>query len=1568
MTDLYGNVVPGERVDILIKDGVADGVLKLNPADPNATTVVNATARFGTTDASGEISVLYEAPGVAGAEDTLDAFGSGAAQGDVTDVIYTSVASGATDLRIVFVGGAMAPAGQSFSFGIEAVDGNGNIDTADTSSVAIGADVGGAITFSETDFGVPVSQVSLAAGVKVLYGRGQNAGTWNITVSDEDTVLTGATETVDIVDTGAVDRYVVTAVDSVEAGVAFSVSVVARDTFGNAVSGANNGVTLVAVDAGDTTLVMSDTLLVRSATLSSGTASVGETYLRVVPIRVRVRDGSGNEGFSGLVKVTPAPAYRLAEVSGDSTGVLSGGTVALAARVLDTYDNPVAGEVVSFSVTLGSGSVDVPGPMSDGSGRVDVNFTTGVAAGENRARATIGDGNPAGLESVEFVVETEAGGIASYQVVPEKTAVVAGEVINVEVRGSDANGNLVTNDSTTIVSLGSDTGNGIYGAPVGVLLGGIYTTAMFDTVAESVILTVQTQGGGPSGASPAVSVNPATPYEVVKISGDASGLVVGSVAGLEVETRDAFGNVTPGVVVIFDVMTDPGGAFITDAVGDPNDGITVADAVGRATASLTTSLTVGDNTAMASILDGVPPGLETRTFTVSTVAGVIAAYTVTAGTTDQTAGTGVGFTVAAFDSAGNVVDDSTTLVTLTLDPGSGGVFAATPMVLQNGAFSTSVSDTIAEVIRIRATTQAGSATGLSAPVTIHPDMPAGVITASVVPDTITANGGSASTVISDPIQDRYGNVASSGGLIRVSVDQGSIGSPDQDPSTPATNEQQIDGSGIVAFDVISDNVAGTATVSMTSVGGSASGVASIAYAPPPAFVCLDAPVPSIIVPGDSIAFAVPVENTSATGLVLSTSTVFEFNDGTRFFSAPLAAPKWIAPSVTDTLVFEVAAVDSQMVPTAYQPVVRFAGTDQFGATFAQTCQLPAASVRMSLIEISSITATPLVSRGRTENVIVGITNRSSDTAIIAAATLAIPLGDYIFNPSPDLPDTISPGMTSFVNFAVTIQPSSPLVTTSIDASVSGTVNGLAVSDLSLAPNALPQWTIESAASLAYVAGSLAPGIVSQGQAQSLSVTVQNQGQATVTLDTVATTLSFTDGGNIYNAGLAQATALAGNSSQLLQFDTVTVPAGFTPGVYGVALHLEGAENGGPLVADLNTGVSGDSIRVVTPASVAYQAGSLAPVVVNKTTTTFFEITLLNSGGATVDLDPDSSRFSFAGGIYDAALDRTFGATVVGGGPSTLRFTAELVSPAISPGAHAPTVRLVGDENGLPFAVTIGPGDSVQVQNAADITIENTSAALGITTRVVPKGARDVRMMAMRIENPASNTDSVRLRWIDVALRDQNRNLVANPAATVTEFYALKDGVRIDGAVGQNPMRIQVDALGPGAVIPPQGTSDIVLVVSVASSATLESFTIEVPGSSDMLIENVFSAERIFVVDKVTGRDFAGKLRSLSLVILSGEFSEYTHNYPNPFHAGRESTRIAYLLSSQADVSIRIFTLGGEIVYERRFSAGEPQTTAGPQEVLWDGRNMSGEVVRNGLYVCRVEAGPNSATFKIAVAK
>ena len=85
------------------------------------------------------------------------------------------------------------------------------------------------------------------------------------------------------------------------------------------------------------------------------------------------------------------------------------------------------------------------------------------------------------------------------------------------------------------------------------------------------------------------------------------------------------------------------------------------------------------------------------------------------------------------------------------------------------------------------------------------------------------------------------------------------------------------------------------------------------------------------------------------------------------------------------------------------------------------------------------------------------------------------------------------------------------------------------------------------------------------------------------------------------------------------------------------------------------------------------------------------------------------------------------------------------------------------------------------------------------------------------------------------------------------------------------------------------------------------------------------------------------------------------NVPNPFNP---STTIRYTLSEASDVRLTIYNALGQ---EVRALINATQST-GVQSVQWDGRDASGELVATGLYIYRLEAGPNVAIRKMILAK
>jgi hypothetical protein len=88
------------------------------------------------------------------------------------------------------------------------------------------------------------------------------------------------------------------------------------------------------------------------------------------------------------------------------------------------------------------------------------------------------------------------------------------------------------------------------------------------------------------------------------------------------------------------------------------------------------------------------------------------------------------------------------------------------------------------------------------------------------------------------------------------------------------------------------------------------------------------------------------------------------------------------------------------------------------------------------------------------------------------------------------------------------------------------------------------------------------------------------------------------------------------------------------------------------------------------------------------------------------------------------------------------------------------------------------------------------------------------------------------------------------------------------------------------------------------------------------------------------------------------------NYPNPFHPPVQGTTLAWKLSDDATVTLRIFTQTGDLVLEHTFTRGAPGGLSGLNTWVWDGANGNGRTVSSGGYLAFVEAQGNGATLHV----
>jgi hypothetical protein len=91
---------------------------------------------------------------------------------------------------------------------------------------------------------------------------------------------------------------------------------------------------------------------------------------------------------------------------------------------------------------------------------------------------------------------------------------------------------------------------------------------------------------------------------------------------------------------------------------------------------------------------------------------------------------------------------------------------------------------------------------------------------------------------------------------------------------------------------------------------------------------------------------------------------------------------------------------------------------------------------------------------------------------------------------------------------------------------------------------------------------------------------------------------------------------------------------------------------------------------------------------------------------------------------------------------------------------------------------------------------------------------------------------------------------------------------------------------------------------------------------------------------------------------------------NPWHPGSGVARFAYTLVEESILDFRIFTLGGELVLNRRIEASSPLAAPGPHIIEWDGLNGAGVMVHDGVYIVSllVTRTGEEARLKVAVLK
>lgn len=260
------------------------------------------------------------------------------------------------------------------------------------------------------------------------------------------------------------------------------------------------------------------------------------------------------------------------------------------------------------------------------------------------------------------------------------------------------------------------------------------------------------------------------------------------------------------------------------------------------------------------------------------------------------------------------------------------------------------------------------------------------------------------------------------------------------------------------------------------------------------------------------------------------------------------------------------------------------------------------------------------------------------------------------------------------------------------------------------------------------------------------------------------------------------------------------------------------------------------------------------------------------------------------------------------------------------------------------------------------------------TSAVLTGQQNVEMFRFRLENTGENgANNILLQGLTLDIID--RAGTAIPAAQVlASIKVVKDNgqLLISSAEMGSGSQLDLDFVQADTLIS-QVPDTIRVLVDIAGATTLTNFRLLLNGVDHVSAVDQDSKKRVTVDLFDLANQRSNRLESLSAVPIENRFETSFYNAPNPFSPARDGvTRFTYTLQQSSEVELQIFTMFGELVLIRRFSASEWEGTAdsgaGPKTIEWDGRNGKGQAVLNGVYLAVLRTAEGEATTKVAVLK
>ena len=739
------------------------------------------------------------------------------------------------------------------------------LETGDNSTVVTATISSGAGTLLGT------TTVTVIDGVATFAGLGdKTAGPITITFASGN--LTTATTGTIVINPAAASQLVVTQEPSstAVAGAAFTTQpiVAEEDKYGNVITGDSTSKVTAARGSVGTASLQGNTLTV---TLVDGVAKfAGLSYDKAEPMDIGFSSNVVGVSVtsSNNIAVSPATASQLVINQQPSPTATAG---------LAFASQPVVYEEDQFNnIETGDNSTVITAMLSSGAGPIGGTATATVSGGVARfsnladklaetAKLDFTSGTMTSLPSNAIVVSPATAEKLVIAVEPSSTA-TAGQAFAVQpvVYVEDAEGNIVTSDNSTLVSVALASGNGLPEGTTSVTVkDGIATFAGLNEITAGTIALEFSGDGLTAGPSSNIVITPAAPFRLKIATQPSPTATAGQAFATQpvIEELDLFGN----------IVTTDSSTVITAAISFGNGPL-----VGTATATLAGGVATFTNLADTSI-GTISLGFSGNGLSVGPTNNIV----ISPGTATQlviltqpfpavTAGNALTdpIVVAEEDQYGNIItSDNSTQVTASLHSGTGTLNGTKTATVVNGIASFSdLEDDMAGTLSLQFAAP-GVPDVISKPSMVSPG-PAAIIKVVGKPPSGVIAGISFGGFVVD-VMDNYGNLETSfNGPVTAALATGSSGTLGGTPTVDAV-------SGEATFGNLVADTSGPISLTATS---NATGTSLMS--PPPV------PVVVSSAPADHFVVTTTFANTDVAGSDASVSVTAEDQFGNVASSGP----------------------------------------------------------------------------------------------------------------------------------------------------------------------------------------------------------------------------------------------------------------------------------------------------------------------------------------------------------------------------------------------------------------------------------------------------------------------------------------------------------------------------------------------------------------------------------------------------------------------------------------------------------------------------------------------------------